>query len=66
MKIGPFDPLVCIRTVEISPGNEQAFFEWIQSGQALRERYGILLDPARLSGEPAVAEGHFGRRGRAE
>ncbi|MGZ3649471.1 MAG: BPL-N domain-containing protein [Syntrophales bacterium] len=28
---------------------------------ALEERYGILLDPARLHGEPAVMEGHFGR-----
>ncbi len=25
------------------------------------ERYGILLDPARLNGEPAVVEGRFGR-----
>jgi hypothetical protein len=28
---------------------------------ALEARYGILLDPARLHGEPAVIEGHFGR-----
>jgi putative intracellular protease/amidase len=28
---------------------------------ALEARYGILLDPARLHGEPAVLEGHFGR-----
>ena len=28
---------------------------------ALEARYGILLDPARLQGEPAVLEGHFGR-----
>ncbi len=27
----------------------------------LEERYGILLDPARLNGEPAVVEGQFGR-----
>jgi hypothetical protein len=27
---------------------------------ALEARYGILLDPARLHGEPAVLEGHFG------
>jgi putative intracellular protease/amidase len=27
----------------------------------LEERYGILLDPARLNGEPAVVEGRFGR-----
>jgi putative intracellular protease/amidase len=27
----------------------------------LEARYGILLDPARLYGEPAVLEGHFGR-----
>jgi putative intracellular protease/amidase len=28
---------------------------------ALEGRYGILLDPARLHGEPAVLDGHFGR-----
>ena len=28
---------------------------------ALEARYGILLDPARLHGEPAVLEGNFGR-----
>jgi hypothetical protein len=28
---------------------------------AIEARYGILLDPARLHGEPAVLEGHFGR-----
>ena len=28
---------------------------------ALEARYGILLDPARLPGEPAVMEGQFGR-----
>ena len=28
---------------------------------ALEGRYGILLDPRRLQGEPAVLEGHFGR-----
>lgn len=44
MKIGPFDPLVCIRTVEIQKENEQAFFEWIQSNRELRQRYGILME----------------------
>jgi heme-degrading monooxygenase HmoA len=44
MKVGPYDPLVCMRTVEIPTGNEQAFFEWIQSNQHLRERYGILME----------------------
>lgn len=28
---------------------------------SLEARYGILLDPGRLSGEPAVVEGRFGR-----
>ena len=28
---------------------------------ALEARYGILLDPARLHGQPSVLEGHFGR-----
>ena len=51
MKIGPFDPLVCIRTVEIPTGNEQAFFDWIQSGQALRERYGILMERVLRPGD---------------
>jgi heme-degrading monooxygenase HmoA len=44
MKIGPFDPFVCIRTVEIPPENEHAFFEWLQSNRPLRERYGVLLE----------------------
>jgi len=44
MQIGPRNPLVCIRTVEIPPGNEQAFFEWIQSNRELRKRYGILME----------------------
>ncbi len=32
-----------------------------QGWGALEEQYGILLDPARLHGEPAVLEGRFGR-----
>jgi len=44
MKIGPFDPLVCIRSVEVPPENEEAFIKWIVDGQALRERYGILME----------------------
>jgi hypothetical protein len=31
MAIGPRHPLVCIRTVDIPPENEQEFFAWIQS-----------------------------------
>jgi heme-degrading monooxygenase HmoA len=44
MLIGPRNPLVCIRTVEIPPENEPAFFAWIQSNQDLRRRYGILME----------------------
>jgi heme-degrading monooxygenase HmoA len=44
MAIGPRHPLVCIRTVEIPPENEQAFFAWIQSNRDLRRRYGILME----------------------
>ena len=44
MKLGPQDPLVCIRTVEIPPQNEKAFFDWIESNRALRQRYGILME----------------------
>jgi heme-degrading monooxygenase HmoA len=44
MEIGPRNPLVCIRTVEIPPENAAAFFEWIESNQALRQRYGILME----------------------
>lgn len=44
MEIGPRNPLVCIRTVDIPPGNEEAFFEWIESNRALRQRYGILME----------------------
>ena len=44
MEIGPRNPVVCIRTVEILPENAEAFFEWIESNQALRRRYGILME----------------------
>jgi heme-degrading monooxygenase HmoA len=44
MSVGPQDPLVCIRTVEIPPGNEEAFYAWIQSNRELRQRYGILME----------------------
>ncbi len=44
MEVGPRNPLVCIRTVEIPPANEQAFFLWIQSNRELRLRYGILME----------------------
>jgi heme-degrading monooxygenase HmoA len=44
MSVGPRDPLVCIRTVEIPPENERAFFDWIQSNRDLRRGYGILME----------------------
>ena len=44
MEIGPRNPLVCIRTVEIPPENAEAFYEWIGSNRALRRRYGILME----------------------
>lgn len=44
MKIGPRDPLVCVRTVEIASENEKAFFDWIESNRDLRQRYGILME----------------------
>jgi heme-degrading monooxygenase HmoA len=44
MEIGPRSPLVCIRTVQILPENEKAFFDWIQSNRQLRQRYGILME----------------------
>jgi heme-degrading monooxygenase HmoA len=44
MTIGPHNPLVCIRTVEIPPENQSAFFDWIESNRALRQRYGILME----------------------
>jgi heme-degrading monooxygenase HmoA len=37
-------PLVCIRTVQIPPGNERAFYDWIESNRELRQRYGILME----------------------
>jgi heme-degrading monooxygenase HmoA len=37
-------PLVCIRTVQIPPGNEGAFYDWIESNRELRQRYGILME----------------------
>jgi heme-degrading monooxygenase HmoA len=44
MQDGPRNPLVCIRTVQIPPGNEAAFFVWIESNRELRQRYGILME----------------------
>lgn len=44
MKIGPRDPLVCVRTVEVPQGNEKAFFDWIESNRELRQKYGILME----------------------
>ena len=44
MMVGPRDPLVCVRTVQIPPGNEEAFFAWIESNRELRQRYGILME----------------------
>ena len=44
MTVGPRDPLVCIRTVEIPKGNEKAFYDWIESNRSLRQRYGILME----------------------
>lgn len=44
MQDGPRNPLVCIRTVQIPPGNEAAFFAWIESNRELRQRYGILME----------------------
>ena len=44
MSIGARNPLVCIRTVDIPPENEQAFFDWIRSNRDLRQRYGILME----------------------
>jgi heme-degrading monooxygenase HmoA len=44
MNIGPRNPLVCIRTVEIPPENRSAFFDWIESNRLLRQRYGILAE----------------------
>jgi len=44
MNIGPRNPLVCIRTVEIPLENQSAFFAWIESNRVLRQRYGILAE----------------------
>lgn len=44
MPVGSRDPLVCIRTVQIPPGNEEAFYAWIESNRELRQRYGILME----------------------
>jgi len=44
MSTGPRNPLVCIRTVQIPPENEQAFYAWIESNRELRQRYGILME----------------------
>lgn len=44
MTVGPRNPLVCVRTVEIPPDNEPAFFDWIESNRSLRQRYGILME----------------------
>src|SRR5437867_59651 len=45
MSIGPRHPLVCIRTVEIPPENQDAFFDWIRSNRVARaERIGRFTD----------------------
>ena len=44
MEVGPQDPLVCVRTVQIPRVNEQAFYDWIRSNRKLRQRYGILME----------------------
>ena len=44
MEVGPRDPLVCMRTVQIPPENEEAFYAWTQSNRELRQRYGILTE----------------------
>ena len=44
MSVGPRNPLVCIRTVEIPQENREVFFAWIESNRKLRQRYGILLE----------------------
>ena len=44
MQVGPREPLVCVRTVQIPPESEAAFFAWIRSNRELRERYGILME----------------------
>jgi heme-degrading monooxygenase HmoA len=44
MEDGSSASLVCIRTVQIPPGNEEAFYAWIESNRALRQRYGILME----------------------
>ncbi len=44
MDVRAGQPLVCVRTVEIPPGNEEAFFAWIASNRELRQRYGILME----------------------
>src|SRR5450759_751383 len=44
MEDGSSAPLVCIRTVQIPPGNEGAFYAWIDSNRELRQRYGILME----------------------
>lgn len=56
MGMGSHDPLVCIRTVQIPPQNEEAFFAWIESNRELRQRYGILME--RIL-EPADGEGDW-------
>jgi heme-degrading monooxygenase HmoA len=56
MSIGPRHPLVCIRTVEIPPENQDAFFDWIQSNRELRQRYGMLME--RIL-KPTDGQGHW-------
>jgi heme-degrading monooxygenase HmoA len=35
---------VCVRTVQIPSGNEEAFYAWIQPNRDVRQRYGILME----------------------
>jgi heme-degrading monooxygenase HmoA len=44
MSMGPREPLVCVRTVQIPPEHREAFYAWIEANRALRTRYGILME----------------------
>jgi heme-degrading monooxygenase HmoA len=50
--------IVCLRTVDVPPGERTRYLEWIDQGRAVREAHGILaesvLEPSAGHGETVV------------
>ncbi len=38
------EEIVCIRTIEVAPEDEEAFYKWIEENRPLRQRMGCLME----------------------